>query len=319
MKKSPSPADAGLFSHNRLVLRQMRAIRRNAGADMGADFLIKRIAEDFAHRISATNRNFANAADFFSLSDKLSSTLDKLDNVKTVSRYELPQISQILPHMSDIAIHPLSNEPPSNDLLPNDTTKDRASRQTWPHGLDLCVSAFGLHSSNNLPQLMARILQSMKADGLVMIALPVKGTLNELRDCLARAELELTGGAASRVDPFIDLQQAGTLLQTTGFKLPVVDREDIVVRYDNLFRLVADLRLMGATSALNLAHQRPAHRHLFKRADELYRQLYSDADGRIRASFCLAYLTGWAPHQNQQQPLKPGSAKISLAKHLKLK
>ncbi len=37
------------------------------------------------------------------------------------------------------------------------------------------------------------------------------------------------------------------------------------------------------------------------------------ADGRLRATFDIVYLTGWAPHQSQQKPLIPGSAKARLA------
>lgn len=105
----------------------------------------------------------------------------------------------------------------------------------------------------------------------------------------------------------------------TGFKLPVVDREDIIVRYDDLFALIRDLRSMGMTSALHNDGDNGAHRNLFKRADELYKKNFSDGDGRIRASFCYSCLTAWSPHENQQKPLRPGSAKYSLAEHLKSK
>ncbi len=159
----------------------------------------------------------------------------------------------------------------------------------------------------------------MKNDGLLLMALPVNGTLAELRDCLTHAELELCGGVAARIDPFTDLQQAGRLLQATGFKLPVVDREEVIVRYDDIYGLINDLRAMGMTSGLNSANYRRPHRDLFRRANELYQDNYSDSDGRIRASFCYANMTAWTPHESQQKPLKPGSADISLAMHLKTK
>jgi len=301
-----------LFDPNRLVLRQKRAIRQSAGE--GADFLVERIAEDFSHRLAATNRDFVKAADLFSFSDKLSSALLKLENVTTVTRFELPQIATLLGEFSSVSVQPLSNEP-----APTGANQSKPTQEKWPNELDLVVSAFGLHSNNDLPRFMNQIFRSMNADGLLMICLPIKGTLHELRDCLTRAELELTGGAAARIDPFIDISQAGSLLHNTGFKLTVIDREELILRYDNAFRLIDDLRLMGATSALNAANHHRAHRQLFKRTDELYRDLYADEDGRIRASFSFAYLTGWTPHENQQQPLKPGSAKVSLADHLKSK
>ena len=300
--KNPQSQETGrLYSPARLVSRQMRAIKIN---EPKADFLVDIIAEEISRRIWATNRDFSNAADFYSFSGKLSQRLNKLNNVSVINRFEMPAVSHILPKTDDIAIHPLS------------MTLTKNSNDTWPRGLDLVVSALGLHSNNRLPQFLLQTLNSMKKDGLLLIALPVRGTLAELQDCLTRAELELAGGAAMRTDPFINLQEAGSLLQATGFKLPVVDREEIVARYDNIFALIRDLRGMGMTSTLDRGNYRPAHRHLFKRADELYHKDYSDADGRIRASFCFAYLTGWSPHENQQKPLKPGSAKTRLEQYL---
>ena len=300
MNNSEKDDNSGLFSQQRLISRQKRAIKMRA---RGTDFLVERVAEDIKHRLSATNRNFTNGVDLFSFSGKLSQTLAKLTNVETITRYEMPQISQILQQFSDCPIRPLNND------------FDQVS-VGLERGVDLVVSAFGLHSSNNLVAMMREILAAMKEDGFLMMVLPARGTLAELRDCLMRAELELTNGAASRIDPFITLQQAGILLQSTGFKLPVVDREDVTVRYDDVFALIDDLRAMGVTSALNHSNYRRAHRNLFRRTNELYQENYSDGDGRIRASFCFAYLAGWSAHENQQTPLKPGSAKASLKEHL---
>ncbi|MCF6320898.1 MAG: SAM-dependent methyltransferase [Rhizobiaceae bacterium] len=286
-----------LYNHNKRLLRQLRAIRINSA---GADFLVERIAEDFALRICAINREFTNAVDLYSFSGKLSNALVGLENISSIRRFEQPDVAKVLYGKSNEVIEP----------WPMDSNKP------LPEGLDLVVSAMGLHTSNNLPEQLSRIISAMKKDGLLMMALPVSGTLKELRECLVEAELELTGGAALRVNPFIDLQQAGSLIQSAGFKLPVVDREDFIVRYDNLFSLIRDLRAMGVTSVLEYESSYRTHRQLFHRADELYRQKYCDEDGRIRASFCLAYMTGWAPHEDQQKPLKPGSAKFSLARGL---
>jgi hypothetical protein len=310
MNSSQDNLKKKLFSETRLISRQLRAIRLDRE---GADFLVESIAEDFSHRISAINRKFANAADLFSFSGKLSVALGELDNVSAITRYELPPVSKVLGPVSPVPIRPLTQ------ALTDDETLSGAAGRPGLGNLDLVVSAFGLHCANDLPRLMLAILQSMNKDGLLLIALPVQGTLIELRDSLTRAELELSGGAASRIDPFIDIQQAGKLLQSTGFKLPVVDREEITVRYDDAFALINDLRAMGMTSALNTGDYRMPPRDLFKRANELYKQNHCDEDGRIRASFCFACLTAWSPHENQQQPLKPGSAKVSLASHLKSK
>lgn len=318
MKTDDAKSNIGLFDENRLSLRQKRACRINSE---GADFLVARVGEDFAHRISAINRQFTRGADLFSFSGQLSSELGKLGNVAEISRYELPEIAGLLSNKSEVAIYPLSIA--AFEHWKNDQVKNRipnpARLQDWPCDLDLVVSAFGLHSCNDLPLVMTKIFQCMKSDGLLMMALPVNGTLAELRDCLTRAELDLSGGAAARIDLFIDLQQAGQLLQATGFKLPVIDREEVIVRYDDIYGLINDLRAMGMTSGLHSANSHPAHHDLFRRANELYQENYADSDGRIRASFCYANMTAWTPHESQQQPLKPGSADISLAAHLKTK
>ena len=310
MKNQGNKSNSALFDENRMILRQKRAIKIKTA---GADFLAKRISEDFGHRLNATNRQFDKAADFFSFSEQMSSTLEDLENVASVVRYELPQIAQILDSTAVNFIYPMSLNNPESPL------EYAKLRQNWREKLDLVVSIMGLHSCNDLPMAMNRLLQTLKSDGLLLIALPTSGTLNELRDCLTRAELELSEGATIRVDSFIDIQQAGSLLQSVGFKLPVVDREEVIVRYDDIYALISDLRAMGMTSALKLSTTRRPHRELFKRANELYQKYYADGDGRIRASFNYANLTAWAPHENQQKPLKPGSARTSLAMHLKAK
>src|SRR5690606_30272883 len=124
------------------------------------------------------------------------------------------------------------------------------------------------------------------------------------------------GGISPRVAPFADIRDLGALLQRAGFALPVTDSELLTLRYDNLFALMADLRAMGATNALTDRLRRPTPRALFLRTAELYAERFSDSDGRIRATIELVWLAGWAPHDSQQKPLRPGSAKMRLAEAL---
>lgn len=142
---------------------------------------------------------------------------------------------------------------------------------------------------------------------------PAGGTLQELREALLAAEAELTGGASPRVIPFADVRDMGALLQRAGFALPVADTETYTVRYDSLFGLIRDLRAMGMTNPLASRNRKPMPRRFFLRAAEIYAQRFSDPDGRIRATFSIIYLSGWAPHESQQKPLKPGSAKQRLS------
>ncbi|WP_246722919.1 methyltransferase domain-containing protein [Aureimonas sp. OT7] len=183
--------------------------------------------------------------------------------------------------------------------------------------LDLVLAPLTLHQTNDTPGAMAQIRRALRPDGLFLAALMGGETLWELRASLIAAEAEIYGGASPRVQPFIELRDAGALLQRTGFALPVIDQERQVVRYDTMFGLMTDLRAMGMANSLLARSRKPVGRRLFLRAAELYAQRFSDADGRVRATFDIIYLSGWKPHESQQKPLAPGSAKASLADVLK--
>jgi hypothetical protein len=137
-------------------------------------------------------------------------------------------------------------------------------------------------------------------------------TLTELRQSFAAAEAECEGGVSPRVAPFADLRDIGGLLQRAGLALPVTDVDRIVVRYANAFALMQDLRRMGASNVLIERRRTPSRRTTLVRMAEIYGERFSDSDGRIRATFDVVWLSGWAPHDSQQKPLKPGSATASL-------
>jgi SAM-dependent methyltransferase len=178
---------------------------------------------------------------------------------------------------------------------------------------DLALSGLVLHQVNDLPGVFAQTRRLLKPDGLFMACLPAGRTLQELRECLAEAEMHVLGGMSPRVAPFADIRDLGALLQRARFALPVTDSELLTLRYDDLFGLMADLRAMGAANALTERLHRPTPRRLFLHAAELYAERYADPDGRIRATVELVWLVGWAPHESQQKPLRPGSAKMRLA------
>ena len=177
----------------------------------------------------------------------------------------------------------------------------------------LVVSPLLLHWVNDLPGAFVEIRRVLQPDGLMLAALFGGETLNELRISLIDAELEITGGAGPRVAPFAGLQDVAHLLQRAAFALPASDRDIITVRYGDPLRLLADLRAMGETSALAERSPRALSRRILARAMEIYRQRFSDPDGRVRATFEFITATGWAPHESQPKPLKPGSAKARLA------
>jgi SAM-dependent methyltransferase len=186
-----------------------------------------------------------------------------------------------------------------------------------PQSLDLAVSALALQFVNDLPGVLAQIRRALKPDGLLLAVMTGGDTLFELRQAFAAAEAEIEGGVSPRVAPAADLRDLGALLQRAGFALPVTDVDRVVVRYDHAFALMQDLRRMGATNILVERSRKPLRRATLTRMAQIYAERFADPDGRIRATFELVWLSGWAPHQSQQQPLKPGSAQASFEQAVK--
>ena len=277
---APNPNAAPiLFDRPLLRARQNRALR---GAP--AAFLLDRVAEDAAERLQAVLREFKSAADIGTPGDQVRNML--AGRLGQLARIDLP----------DIESEPLALQPES---------------------LDLAVSALAFQFVNDLPGVLAQIRRALKPDGFLLAAMIGGDTLTELRQSFAAAEAELEGGVSPRVAPFADLRDVGGLLQRTKFALPVTDVDRVVVRYDSAFALMADLRRMGATNVLVERRRTPTRRATLVRMAQIYGERFADSDGRIRATFDVIWLSGWAPHESQQKPLKPGSAKASLAEAVK--
>ncbi len=185
-----------------------------------------------------------------------------------------------------------------------------------PGSFDLVLSCLNLHWVNDLPGALLQARQAMKPDGLFLAVLFGLGTLGELRDCLIEAEAEIKGGASPRVSPFADARDGAGLLQRAGFALPVADVDNIDVTYPDALALMRDLGGMGESNATRARSDCYAGRELFARAAALYAERLGAKTGRITARFRLIFLTGWSPHESQQQPLRPGSAHHRLAEAL---
>ncbi len=194
------------------------------------------------------------------------------------------------------------------DVLGEDERLDAA-----PESADLVTSVLSLHAVNDLPGVLVQVRRALKPDGLFVAALFGGETLTELRQSLAAAEIDVMGGVSPRVAPFADVRDLGGLLQRAGFALPVADVERTIVRYSDFHLLVRDLRALGETNALAERSRTPMSRKMLAAAKAHYAANFADPDGKLRATFDIVYLTGWAPHESQQQPLKPGSAKSRLA------
>jgi SAM-dependent methyltransferase len=182
-----------------------------------------------------------------------------------------------------------------------------------PASIDLACSLLALHGVNDLPGALVQIRRSLRPDGLFIGCLLAGRSLNELRQALLEAEIATTGGASPRVAPFADLRDLGALLQRAGLALPVVDSEVVTVRYGDMLGLLRDLRALGWTNALIDRKPGALRRDTLLHAARVYAERFADPDGRLRATFEIVWLSGWAPHESQQKPLRPGSAKARLA------
>jgi SAM-dependent methyltransferase len=194
-----------------------------------------------------------------------------------------------------------------------DIVGDEESLPFAPESFNLVVSLLSLHAVNDVPGTFAQVRRILAPDGLFLACLLGGESLRELRAAFAEAESEREGGASPRVAPFADARAVGGLLQRAGFALPVVDVDRVVARYPTPFALMADLRAMGLANALVERRRTPLRRATLLRAAEIYGERFADPDGRVRATFDLVWLSGWAPHESQQKPLRPGSARSRLA------
>ena len=178
--------------------------------------------------------------------------------------------------------------------------------------LDLVFCALNLHWINDLPGALVQILQSLKPDGLFIGAALGGETLYELRTSMMKADIERLGGIRPHASPLMDIRDAGNLLQRAGFTLPVLNTERITVTYSDALTLMKELKGMGENNALLRGYKgltTPAHMMKFA---EIYAEDFANQQGRIPVTFDIIYFQGWSPHESQQKPLKPGSAKMSL-------
>ena len=277
-----------------------KRLDRAAKGFQRADFLHRRAAADVVERLEAIMRDFPRAVELSSRTGAFREALNE-----SAARERVGLLVE-----ADLSAAMLGGRAGPRAAVDEE-------RLPFAGGsLDLVVSTLGLHWTNDVVGALIQIRLALKPDGLFIGALLGGATLNELRQSLVAAEAEILGGAGSRVSPFADVSDAASLLQRAGFALPVADVDRVSVSYEHPLRLLADLRQMGETSVLAERHPKPLTRRLLARASEIYAERFAGADGRVPATFEIITLTGWAPHESQQQPLAPGSAKMRLAEAL---
>ena len=274
------PATAPSLFDRALLRGRLRRAQRLGPAT----FLLERVTEDMAERLSAVLRDFKDVAEVGTAADQVARAL--AGRFERYARIDLP-------------------------------TRESEPLAIEAQSIDLVVSALAFQFVNDLPGVLAQIRRALRPDGLLMAAMIGGDTLTELRQSFAAAESELESGISPRVAPFADLRDVGALLQRAGLALPVTDVDRIVVRYDNVFGLMHDLRRMAATNILVERRRMPTRRATMLRMAEIYSERFADPDGRIRATFDIIWLSGWAPHESQPKPLKPGSARASLEQAVK--
>ena len=276
--------------------RQLLRIRRNRRARQSttSDFLLQAVAAEITDRLDSINREFESCVAHGAADGTLAAAIAATGKVGWIC-------------MADLAENELSDRGYPRVQL------DEERLALMPGKLALYASGLTLHQVNDLPGALIQIRQALKPDGLFLAAMLGGDTLRELRQAFLVAETEMTGGVSPRVAPFADVRDLGGLLQRAGFALPVVDTDRLTARYDSALDLMRDLRNLGATSVLQDRSRTPLSRSLLMKVAQAYHDLYADADGRVPATFQIIYLTGWAPHESQQRPLAPGSAKQRLA------
>ena len=297
-----------------------RAVRRNR--DRAAkrfaehDFLFREVAERLLDRLDDVKRAFPLALDLGCRTGLIGRLLRPRGRIETLVQCDL---SEAMANAASESSRQVFKDRAATAVA------DEEALPFAPATFDLVLSALALHWTNDLPGALVQIRSSLKPDGLFLGALFGGDTLKELRRALTEAELEIAGGAGPRVSPFADVRDLGALLQRAGFALPVVDADIIPVSYADPLRLMRDLRGMGEGNAVAGRRSGFSRRGLFASANERYVRAVmpvgmhphdAGADGRVSATFQIVYLTAWAPHPDQQKPLRPGSAKASLAEAL---
>ena len=280
---------------DRAAVRHHR--ERAAGAFGAHDFLHREVAERLAERLDDVTRRFPRALCLGAHDGAMARALRGRGGIETMVQCDLS------PAMAATAARAGG---PS-------LAADEEFLPFAAESFDLIVGLLTLHWVNDLPGALIQARRCLKPDGLFLAAMLGGETLRELRDCLAEAEIAEEDGLSPRLSPFADIRDAGALLQRAGFALPVADLDSIAVTYADALALMRDLRGMGESNAVAARRRGFTRRATLLRAAALYRERFRDKDGRLPATFQVVTLTAWAPHDSQQQPLRPGSAVTRLA------
>ena len=265
--------------------RGLMAERRRRKRQPEPNILTRTIAEELVERLSFVNRQFEHVLLIAAEPQHIAARLLEAGQVKDI----------------------VSRTPSASDDL------DLLDGQ-----FDAVFSVLDLQGFNDVPGALIQMRRALKPDGLFLACLFAGGTLAELRQSWLAGEALTTGGVSPRVAPMIEVRELGGLLQRAGLALPVADLDRTILRYADAVALIHEIRGLGFSNPLTDRARTPVTRRLLGAAVNAYHSNFADADGRIRATIEIAWATGWSPHESQQQPLQPGSAKTRLADALKV-
>ncbi len=284
-----------MLEHHLLFDRALYRKRRNKSAEgfEQHDFLHKLVEERAAERLDAMDKYFEQALIIGATTNTLS---------------HHPKLGHSI--FADFA----------PQRLPRHTHRCTLDEEMLPianQSLDVIISLLSFHTINDIPGALIQMRRALKPDGLLLIITAGAQTLKELRESLAHGEMLSCGGLSPRVSPFLEVRDAGSLLQRAGLALPVVDNEILTLSYPNMLALTDELRKAGEAHIMSERKNHMTVRHIIQQADSYYRDNHSDNEGRISSTIELLYLTAWAPHPSQQAPAKRGSGNVNLHDFLK--
>ncbi|WP_033068432.1 methyltransferase domain-containing protein [Thalassospira australica] len=283
--------------------RDILKLRRDRAATKAQDynFLFAETAERLADRLDDTTRNFPLAVDLGCHSGELGQIIGARGGIKTL-------------YQTDIAEGYARAAKGNNGKA--SLVADEEFLPFAEGSLDLILSNMSLHWVNDLPGMLLQARRALKPDGLFLACMLGGDTLKDLREALMTAEAEEEGGVSPRVSPFVDVKDAGALLQRSGFALPVVDADDITIDYPDALKLMRDLSGMGESNLIAKRSKKFTKRSTLARAAAIYHERHARPDGRVHAKFQVIFLTAWAPDESQPKPLRRGSGQVSLVDFL---
>ncbi|WP_353172157.1 methyltransferase domain-containing protein [Paracandidimonas soli] len=180
---------------------------------------------------------------------------------------------------------------------------DMAASGLPPESLDLVWSNMALHWHPEPHNVLAEWRRTLRPGALVMFSCLGPGSLPEIRQAIAQADLQ------TAAPEFVDMHDLGDLLLQNGFSDPVMDQELLTLTYRTAEKLLDDLRIMGGNPSTDRRASLPGRRWRERLLAALESQRHMD--GTIHLTLELAYGHAWrtAAHRNTAS----GETRISIS------